>query len=268
MEGGEQPTILLFGDSHSHAVHLAVKNRLSNGRPVPLDVFRQLKKKNGRRVGNISFDAFLQRATQLGRRDIVLSAMGGGLHATFSTSQHPQPFDFFMPDHPAVPCDGIEIVPYQALRAYFSKRISKGVGRKLEALRRATDARLLHLIPPPPKRNRKHIAQYQKMLFTQQRIDALEVSEPELRLKSWLLHARVLRKFCRTRGIGVLMPPPETMRDGFLRREFYAGDTAHANWRYGEIVLRTVETQLLEDPAMSDVPAKPKSQAGIDLRNK
>jgi len=252
---GEQPTILLFGDSHSHAVHLAAENRLRNGRAVPLDVFRQLKEKNGRSVGNISFDDFLRRASRLRRKDVVLSAMGGSLHATFSTNQHPQPFDFFMPDHPTVPCHGTEIVPYQAVWAYFSKKISKGTGSRLEALRGATDARVLHLVPPPPKRNRKHIAQYQQMLFAQQSIEKLGVSGPELRLKSWLLHVRVLRRFCRRANIELLMPPADTMRDGFLRREFYAEDSAHANSRYGEMVLRTVETQLLGHVALSEAHA-------------
>lgn len=251
----DQPTILLFGDSHSHAIHLAVENRLRNGRAVPLDVFRQLKQKNGRPVGNISFDDFLERATRLRCKDIVISAMGGSLHATFSTTQHPQPFDFFTPDDQNLPCQGTEIVPYQALRAHFSKRISKGVGRRLEVLRSATDARVLHLVPPPPKRNRKHIAQFHGTLFAEQGIANLGVSAPELRLKSWLLYVRVLRRFCRRRGIEVIVPPAATMRDGFLRRQFYAQDTAHANSDYGEIILRTVETQLLKKPSVSEARA-------------
>ncbi len=242
----EEPTILVFGDSHSHAMHVAVQARLGEGRSVSLSVFRQRKEKNGRTVGNISFNAFLDRISRLRRTDIVLSAMGGNWHALLGTVQHPQPFDFFSPGHRAESPEEVQIVPYQALVAHFSKRIAKGVGRRLKILHNATPARVFHLIPPPPKRDNSFLAQHHEKLFANYGITTLGVSPPQLRLKFWRLHSRVLREFCRKRHIGVLMPPPETMLDGFLRPEFYAADTTHANWRYGELVLRRVEAQFLE----------------------
>ncbi len=77
LSNSEYPAILLFRDSHSQAVHLAVEKRLRDGHAVPIAVFRQLKEKNGRKVGNITFDGFLNRISQLRREDVVLSMMGG-----------------------------------------------------------------------------------------------------------------------------------------------------------------------------------------------
>ncbi len=45
----KQPTVLLFGDSHSIAVHQAAKRRLAQGHLVPVTVLRRLKLKNGKR---------------------------------------------------------------------------------------------------------------------------------------------------------------------------------------------------------------------------
>lgn len=260
LSGGKQPTILLFGNSHSHAVHRAVEMRLGQGRSAPLAVFRQLKEKNGRKIGNITFDGFLDRISQLGPNDVVLSMIGGNQHAVFSTVQHPQPFDFYTPDHGAAPRDGVEIIPYRALIALFAKGvieglaidnvIIQGVGRGLEAVRNATGARVVHLIPPPPKGDKEYIVRHHEKLFAGQGIASLGVSPPELRLKFWLLQARILQKFCRKLGIEVMMPPAQAMRDGFLRPEHYGDDATHANWLYGELVLRSVEARfLLNEPA-------------------
>lgn len=245
VSSGKQSTILLFGDSHSHAVHRAVEERLRHGRPVPLAVFRQLKEKKGRMVGNITFDGFVDRISRLRPDDVVLSMMGGSRHAVFSTTQHPQPFDFCTPDRGAAPGAGVEIVPYRALAAVFAKGIDKRVGRRLKAMRSATGARVVHLIPPPPNGDNEYIARHHEKLFARQGIASLGVSRPELRLKFWILQARILQKFCRKWGVEVMLPPAPTMRKGFLRPEYYGQDTTHANSLYGELVLRSVEARFL-----------------------
>nr|MBA3577978.1 hypothetical protein [Sphingomonas sp.] len=239
----EQPAILLFGDSHSHAVHLAVEKRLGTQCAAPLAVFRQLKEKNGRKVGNITFDGFLKRISQLSGEDVVLSMMGGNRHAIFGTTQHPQPFDFYSRDHRAPPRCGVEIISYRTLAAFFAKGISERVGRRLKAMRKATAARVVHLVPPPPKADNEYIALHHEKLYAIQGIHSQGVSPPELRLKFWLLQARILQQLCPNWGVDVMMPPPETMREGFLRPEYYWPDTTHANRLYGEVMLRSVEAE-------------------------
>ena len=251
------PRILLFGDSHSHAVQRAIEKRQGKGERVPLSAYRLLKEKNGRQIGDLSFEDFLSMIGRLGPRDIVLSMVGGNQHAVFSTIQHPQPFDFFDRAQNPVAKSSVEIVPYRALEAIFGRGLRKGDGKSLEALRAATAARVVHIIPPPPKRDNNHIEQHHETLFAANDLAKLGVSPPALRLKFWNLQTHILETLCAELGIEVMMPPRRTVDEaGFLRPEFYAQDATHANWHYGERVLREIERRYLSsEPASSRVRA-------------
>ncbi len=179
--------------------------------------------------------------------------IGGSEHAVFSTIQHPQPFDFYTRDDGSAPGDGVEIIPYRALMDVVATSVLEGIaldktkikgdGRMLEAVRKATNAHVVHVIPPPPTYDSEAIARRHERLFAEG-IGSAGVSPPELRLKFWLLQARILQKFCRNCGIEVMMPPAQATQGGFLRAKYYQGG-AHANWLYGELVLRSLETCFL-----------------------
>jgi hypothetical protein len=248
---GKQPAILMFGDSHSHAVHLAVQKRFSRRLSVPLAVFRQIKEKNGRKIGNITFAGFLDRITQLRRKDVVLSSMGGSRHAIYSTTQHSQPLDFYTPGFAMAVAAEAEIIPFRALEALFAEGVYERVGRRLKKMRSSTEARIVHLLPPPPKGDSAYVARHHEKAFKRQGIETAGVSPPSLRLKFWLLQAHVLHKLCPRLGVEVMMPPASATEGGFLRPECFAEDTTHANELYGELVLRLVEARFL--------PAKPGS---------
>jgi hypothetical protein len=240
------PRILLFGDSHSHAVQRAIDKRQGKGEPVPLSAYRLLKDKNGRQIGDLSFEDFLGVIGRLGRDDIVLSMIGGNQHAVFSTIQHPQPFDFFGPTRNPAAEDSVEIVPYRALQGIFGRGLRKGDGKSLEALRAATIARVVHIIPPPPKQDNDHIQEHHETLFAANDLVNRGVSSPALRLKFWHLQTHILEGLCAEFGIEVMMPPARAVDEaGFLRAEFFARDATHANWRYGEWILREIERQYL-----------------------
>lgn len=234
--------VLLFGDSHAHAVQRAIAKREGKDQPVPLSAHRLLKdKNNGVRVGDTSFEAFLKLIADLRPKDLVVSMIGGNQHAVCSTIQHPQRFDFFSPDVDALAEDAPEIVPYRALEDVFDTGLRAGDGRSLEALRAATVARVVHILAPPPKQDNEHIAKHHESLFAKD-LPQRGVSSPELRLKFWKLQTRVLVQICSELKIEVLKPPKRAVDEaGFLRPEFYANDATHGNWRYGERVLREVE---------------------------
>jgi hypothetical protein len=238
----------LFGDSHAHAVQRAIDKRQGKGQPVPLSAHRLLKEKNGIQIGTTSFDDFLQLIAKLSPKDLVVSMIGGNQHAVYSTIQHPQPFDFFSPDVRAVQEDTSEIIPYQAIDHAFDFGLRAGDGRSLEAIRAATPARVVHVIPPPPKRDNDYIAQNHESVFAK---DMRErgVSPAALRLKFWKLQSRVLARICGELNIQVMMPPALTVeKSGFLREDYYANDATHANWLYGERVLREIEQLYLGAP--------------------
>jgi hypothetical protein len=238
--------ILLFGDSHSHAVQSAIQKRIGKGQAAPLTAHRLLKEKNGSHIGDTSFEDFLKLIGKLDANDVVLSMIGGNQHAVYSTIQHPQAFDFFEPGQEGIPTQATEIIPYRAIEAAFATGLRRGDGKSLQAIRAATVARVVHIIPPPPKRDNAFVEQHHESLFAVEGLATRGVSSPELRLKFWKLQTRVLETLCAEFGIEVMMPPPPALEHrGFLRPEYYARDATHANWRYGERVLREVESRFL-----------------------
>lgn len=243
-------TILLFGDSHSYAVQRAIEKRQGSGRPVPLAAHRLAKIKNGKQQGDTSLERFLEMIRPLRADDVVLSMIGGNQHAVFSTIQHPQAFDFIDPASGPQRDESAELIPYRTLAAVFEKGIRNGDGKSLEAIRRATPARVVHIIPPPPKADNAFIQDYHESHFANEGITACGVSAPSLRLKFWKLQTRLLQKLCDELGIEVMMPPAAALDpEGFLARDYYANDATHANPAYGELVLREVESRYVQERA-------------------
>ena len=235
------PRVQLFGDSHAHAVLRAIEKRQGKGQPIPLAAHRLLKEKNGVRIGTTSFESFLKLIEDLGSNDLVVSMVGGNQHAVYSTIQHPQRFDFFTPEAKTAVEPGATIIPYRVVEQIFDVGLRKGDGQLLQAIRAATAARVVHILPPPPKGDNEHITQYHESLFAKD-LPELGVSSPELRLKFWNLQKGVLLQICAELGIEVVMPPKRAVDEaGFLRPEFYARDATHGNWLYGERILREVE---------------------------
>jgi hypothetical protein len=244
--------MLLFGDSHSHAVQRAINKREGKGQRVALSAHRLSKVKNGNQIGDTSFEEFLKLVQGLAPEDIVLSMIGGNQHAVLSMIQHPRPFDFFTPDREAA-APGVEAIPYRALEDVFAKGLRGGDGKSLEALRKSTLARVVHVIPPPPKADNAFIQRYHESHFARD-LPNLGVSPPELRLKFWRLQTKVLEEICAELGIEVMMPPPRTVDEqGYLRPEFYAQDATHGNWAYGERVLREIEHHYVKPSAQEQV---------------
>jgi hypothetical protein len=233
--------ILLFGDSHAHAVQRAIAKREGKGKTTRVVAYRLLKDKKGVQVGDSSLEQFLERVRGAGPNDLVASMIGGNQHAVYSTIQHPQKFDFFNVERDPVDPTAGEFIPYRALKDVFAYGLRSGDGRSLEALRKATKARIVHIVPPPPKADNEHIIKYHETLFAND-IAHYGVSPPMLRLKFWKLQTRILARICERLGIEILMPPKRAVDElGFLRPEFYAHDATHGNWLYGERVIRQLE---------------------------
>jgi hypothetical protein len=244
----EKPRILLFGDSHTNAIQKAIEKREGKGEPVPLKAHRMLKEKNGNILGDTTFEDFLKLIAKLGPEDVAVSAIGGNQHAVYSMIRHEQRFDVVDPEQPGPLADGAEVIPYRALEEAFQIGLRKGDGKSLEAVRAATEARVLHLIPPPPKRDNAFITEHHETLFRREGLATRGVSPPELRMKFWKLQTRVLESICVEIGVEPVLPSPRALdEDGFLREECYAVDATHANWRYGERILREIERRFLPE---------------------
>jgi hypothetical protein len=236
------PKILLFGDSHSYAIQRALQRREKRGQPIPLSAHRLLKMKGETEIGDTSFENFLELVRPLKSTDVVLSAIGGNSYAVFSTIQHPEPFDFIDP-HGGPDADSrLDLIPYRILETHFTQAIGIRDGKSLERLRKATTARVVHVIPPPPKGDDEFITQYHESVFRNEGIASRGVSPASLRLKFWLLQTRVLGRLCKERDVEVLMPPAAAFdEEGFLSPDYYAKDATHANPDYGELILQEIE---------------------------
>ena len=254
MSGPASPRIVVFGDSHIHAIQQAHRRRASEGRDLPLQAMRLTRIKNSKPIGDKSFDEILEIANELGPEDVVVSAAGGNQHAIFSTIQHPEPFDFVMPGEAAVDLTGAAtIVPYRTIYEAFAEPIRKGFEKSFRMLRKRTGARIACLMAPPPKRDNAFIEQYHDTRFANEGISSFGVSPPELRMKFWRLQIRVLEELCAQLGVDALMPPEGTRDEhGFLAPPFYANDATHANARYGELVVQQL-VERYKKAAVSEV---------------
>ena len=125
-----------------------------------------------------------------------------------------------------------ELVPFRTLYDYFASALREGDGKTIAALRESTSARMVHLLAPPPKKKNHFIEHYHDTLFASEGIQSRGVSSPALRMKFWKLQNVAIGEICADRQIATVPPPPAALDpEGFLARDFYAGDATHANAR-------------------------------------
>lgn len=174
--------------------------------------------------------------------------IGGNQHAVFSTIQHPIEFDVLEPgEERSVLRPGAQLVPYRAIASILHSGIRGRDGRSLTAIREATAAKMVHIMPPPPKRDSDFIRSYHESRFKDE-IALLGVSPPELRMKIWRIQRNLLQDFCIELGVDLLDPPKSALdADGFLLPEYYAKDATHANRSYGLLLLDELERRFLSN---------------------
>jgi hypothetical protein len=250
------PIVVILGDSHINAPRLAAKYRKGRGENCSFEFLRLLRKRGEIERGEVPLRKAINLVTNLRASDLVISMVGGNQHAVYSTVQHDIPFDFHLPDGVPTEPDDKEIIPFRMINEVFRKGIHEGHdGTVISSVRNATHARLIHMLPPPPKRDNVHIAQYHEPHFAKVGIGDRGVAPPDLRLKFWKMQADILAEFCSEQSVELLWPLPETLdEDGFLLKEFYSSDATHANAAYGELMLQRFENIVSsEGPPQEDI---------------
>jgi hypothetical protein len=206
-------------------------------------VYQFSRTKNGVELGDTSVKGALDMVSALAGNDMLVSAIGGNQHNVLGLVQHPTPFDMFDgAEQTATTQQGVACVPYRALWDLFETRLRTRDGPRFAELRHAAKCRVYHLAPPPPKSDEAHILERHETDFDRFGIVEKGVSPAALRLKLWKLHQLVLQHLCTESDIVLVSPPSEGFSpDGFLKREYYAGDATHANAEYGVLVLNHLE---------------------------
>lgn len=233
--------IMIVGDSHTDAIKRAIKLR-KGAFTHEISAQRFSKIKNGEPFGDISLEDVEAVAGQLDPSDLLVSTVGGNQHQVFGLIQHPQPFDFHLPDTALPMQSGSETIPYRVLWDVFSSGLRGRDGATLRRLRAATQCRLVHLTPPPPKEDEAHILRRFETHFAKHGLAEQGVTAAPVRLKLWHLQVRALQELCAEIGITLLPPPAGTQtEDGYLKPTYYADDATHANGDYGILVLLQLE---------------------------
>lgn len=248
-ESKSGPRIAMFGDSHTAALQRAQEFPNRADLYQHINIVRVRKSKGPKKVGDVNLEDFCRKISRFDENDFVFSVVGGNQYAVFSTIQSPTDFDFVSgPADDDIASDRAQLVPMRAIAGYIEGGIRGNDGPVLEAIRRATSARVIHLLPPPPKEDNAFISQYFETRFAGEGIDEFGPSKPRLRLKAWKVQADCLQQLCRELGVECLPPPANAVtKEGFLQPQCYAKDVTHANRRYGEMVLK----QILEITALN-----------------
>jgi hypothetical protein len=236
------PQVAIFGDSHTAALAQAREWPQRKDRYGGIRIVRVRKEKDGKTIGDSSLEQFCRRIADFRPSDFVFSAVGGNQYAVVSTVRHRREYDFLGStlDRQVAP-DGAELVPFRAIAAHIDRGVRGSVGPVLRKIRAATDAKIIHLAPPPPKQDNDFISRHFEKRFAGQGLKELGPARPELRLKCWKLQLESLRSLCDELGIQLMEPPARTLTpEGYLAPRCYAADVTHGNRRYGEYVLKDI----------------------------
>lgn len=241
--------IQIIGDSHVDAVKRAA-SALASDVSVNFKVQRILRLKDDKPIGDVDLEVFMQRIATLAPRDLVVSMVGGNQYNAFGLVQHPEAFDFHLPERPDLPpLREREILPYHVLRELFHSGVRGKDGDRIHKLRQSTPARVVHVCPPPPKEDADLIMRRHETLFLKQGLLQNGVTPATIRLKLWLLQVSVLKALCAELGVELLPLPPGTQTPmGYLAPAYFADDATHANRDYATLMLAQLKALALTPP--------------------
>ena len=172
----------------------------------------------------------------------VVSFVGGGAPSVLAIAQHPEPFDFVLPEAPDLPLTtGAQIIPYDAMRAVLTA-LNEPYLSTMRQVRDASGGTTFHVEGPPPVADPDRMGgKFPWSLHP----GMLKAFSPRwLRLKVWRLQSAIIHDFCAEEGlVFVTRPPGVADADGFLREEFFK-DAVHANAAYGALVIEQVRALL------------------------
>jgi hypothetical protein len=174
----------------------------------------------------------------------LLGAIGGNAHNVLGLVELERPFDFVLPDEPALPVDPRrELVPWAALVARLHPRIGRSIGQ-LAALSELSGGRLVAIESPPPIGDDAHLLRWSGPWFRQHFGDAWSVVPPLHRYKLWRAACALYRDGCARHAIPFAATPASVLVDGrYLRPEGWPENATHGNAWYGARVIEAIETR-------------------------
>ena len=249
MQARPNPTVLAIGSSHLVAI-LAAYKRLQEIGAAPFRLVAIQANEERFRGGptrmvdgfaiNVALAAEVERLSREIRPDHVLASLGGNVHNAVGLVNHPQPFDFLLPESPDEPLHpAAEAIPYALVVATVRAR-NQHFAAMTRAAHALTGKLPMHqLCSPPPIGDEAHIRAHPG--FFGERIEEHGVAPARLRYKLWRAYRAALIAVSDELGIGFLDVPEASMDEhGYLRSDLFGSDPTHGNGRYGRLVLEQV----------------------------
>ena len=244
--------VLVIGNSHVGALQRGLKliAESTDGNGLGFDFeFINLSHLNfapnledapgGRRKINRNLSAAIEAAEP----EMIVSAIGGNAHNIFGLVNHPEPFDFVLPEMPDLPLDAAAtVIPYRSMLEMFRKKASRPK-ELLSAILRTYRQPRIHIESPPPVPSEDHLKRYPGV-FKEKMVEH-GVAPAQLRFKLWRVNSLAFREVCNELGIEFLPVPARIQDDdGMLRKQYWNTDPTHGNKLYGAEILRYLAVQL------------------------
>ncbi|HRF07214.1 MAG TPA: hypothetical protein PL193_01015 [Xanthobacteraceae bacterium] len=180
---------------------------------------------------------------------IVALLWGGNEHNARFFFLPAQPFDFVVARRALLPIQVVfDLVPESLVRARFQP-LKTSLVNFLYEFSELQKRNVLVVGTPPPKRDETALRQFIRSethfrVWVDSRAspgDDIPINLPFIRLKLWLIVQDMLSEAAVAAGVRFLpVPKAACDADGFLLREYWAGDITHANLEYGNLLLAYV----------------------------
>lgn len=174
--------------------------------------------------------------------DYVLLPLSSANWLEYCISNRDAKFDLILPFAPDIPeVAGAQVIPFAEMRRELINKIREFL-RGIEAMRNHIPRHIpiWYVAPPPPLEDNERLREMAR--FAEAEIARYGVTDPNLRLKVYLLHSEILAETCAATGVRFLPAPRTALNErGFLPADCIGSDCFHANARYGWHVIRDVE---------------------------
>jgi hypothetical protein len=231
--------IFIFGDSHTNALKKALNGYELPDSSVNFDVHWMLSEKNGTVRGDLRYEDALAIVSELTDKDLLVISLLGTGHNIFGLIKHDIPFYFSDTDQCQCDISHNQLIPISLMHDMFIEFCKKN--KKIPDLKKATMARVVHLMTPPPKGDNDYIKSKIESYRDKVVAGVHDINPADTRLKLWNIEMDALQVVCRSYDISVLSPPVDAITDaGFLKKEFYGDDATHVNSSYGKLVINKI----------------------------
>jgi len=239
------PHIFVFGDSHTRALKTAVPRFDCSELDVEFDIHWRMSIKNGVTRGDMELYEAKKSISKLQANDMLVISILGTMHNILGLIKHSQPF--YISNSKLDKCIpyGYEVIPANCMQDLFYNQWKKS--NIVSDLKSISLAPVYHLMPPPPKENIDYIKS-KTSNYRGSVIDEINLNRSDIRLSLWQLEMEALKKFLCNMGVKLLKPPNQSLSEhGYLKEEYYANDTTHANAQYGLLVLNQLADMLKDN---------------------